>query len=457
MKQVLDYIEDNSTKFVEELREYIGFKSISAQPEYKDDTVECAHWLADKCKSLGLDTYIFETSGNPIVVATTRKKTAEDKPHVMIYGHYDVQPPDPLELWESPPFEPRINNGAIYGRGASDNKGQNWVYVKMCEAFMATGSLPCDITFLFEGEEEVGSEHLPEFLRTHRDMFDCDVAIVSDTAMPERNVPALTYGLRGIAALEVEVIGPSRDLHSGIYGGSIENPGMALCKMLSELRDSDGRVSVPGFYDDVLPLTPFEREQFSRLPFDEAAYKELLGVSSLFGEKGFSPWEQRTARPTIEINGITCGYQGEGSKTIIPSRASAKLSCRLVPNQQPELILSKLEDFLKRIRPPGVQLRILKGHQGNPYMFQPDSAYAKAAVRAIERTFSKEAVFTREGGSIPIVNDFKKVLDVDTLLIPLALPDDNHHSPNEKFDLECFRKGLKMGVLLMDEIRGIDA
>jgi len=372
----------------------------------------------------------------------------------MVYGHYDVQPPEPFDLWTTQPFEPTIRGRSLFGRGASDNKGQHLAHLKAVEAYLKSGEpLPCDLTFVIEGEEEVGSNNLAGFLRHHRAILrDCDAVVVSDTGMPSPKHPALTYALRGVAAFEVSLRGPNRDLHSGIFGGSVENPAMALSRLLAKVHDAKGRITIPGFYHGVSTLTRFERKQLARLPFKREAYRKFLGVRELFGERGFSPNEQRTSRPTFEINGLTSGYQGEGNKTIVPAWASAKITTRLVPNQKPERVIKAVNTFLKRNCPPTVTLEIQSGSGAEAYCVSPKSAAAKAALRALRQAFGYEPVLLREGGSIPIVNQFKKILGLDTLLLGLALPDDNAHSPNEKFDLDIFARGQRMSALLWQEL-----
>jgi acetylornithine deacetylase/succinyl-diaminopimelate desuccinylase-like protein len=367
-----------------------------------------------------------------------------------------VQPPEPFELWKSPPFEPRIEGRSLFARGACDNKGQNFAHLKAVEAYLKTGTtLPCDLTFLIEGEEEVGSRSLAGFLKEHRPDLACDAVVISDTGMPGPEHPALTYALRGIAAFELTVHGPSRDLHSGIFGGTVDNPAMALAQLLAKLRDKNGRVAIPGFYDDVRPLSVYERKQFTRLPFKAREYRKFLGVPQLFGERGFGPLEQRSARPTLEINGLTSGYQGEGSKTIIPAWARAKITMRLVPNQRSAKIMKLTERHLKRSCPPTVRLEIKSGHGAEPYLVSPTGAEAQAALRALKSAFGYEPVLMREGGSIPIVNEIKQILGVDSLMLGLALPDDNAHSPNEKFDLDCFAKGQIMSAYLWQELSAV--
>ena len=454
MQAVLTYLARNDQRFLAQLCDYLRFPSVSAQPSHAPDLQRCAAWAFAECERIGLRTRLCPTPGNPVILASTPRR--RNRPHYIVYGHYDVQPPDPLELWKSPPFEPRIESDSLFARGSCDNKGQHFAHLKAVEAFLQTGTdLPVDLTFLIEGEEEIGSDHLAAFLKQHRAELACDGVVISDNSIPSLTHPALTYSLRGIAAMEVKLIGPARDLHSGLFGGSVDNPAMALCQMLGSLRDRHGRIAIPGFYDDVIALSAFERKQLGKLPFSEAKYRRLLGVPTLFGERGFSANEQRSARPTCEINGLTSGYQGVGSKTIVPSWASAKLTFRLVPDMKPAKIHRLVARHLKKICPPSVRLEITGGHSGEPYLMSPTGPRAQAALRALSRAFGHEAVLLREGGSIPIVNDFKKILGVDTLLLGLSLPNDNPHSPNEKFSLTCFRKGMAMSAHLWKELGGL--
>lgn len=453
MNEVLNYLELNQKQFLTDLQHYLRFPSVSAQSKHQADLLACGGWLVGHCQKIGLEARLEKTAGHPVVIART-PRGKKPKPHYLVYGHYDVQPPEPLELWKSPPFEPRLVKGQLFARGSSDNKGQNFAHLKAVEAYLKTVTeLPCDLTFLIEGEEEVGSKHLGEVLTRHRKEFACKAVVISDTGMPDLEHPALTYALRGIAAMEVILHGPDRDLHSGIFGGTVDNPAMVLCQLLAKLRDADGKITIPGFYQDVRALSAFERKEFQRLPFGGDDYRKLVGVPKLFGEKGFTPIEQRSARPTMEINGLTSGYQGEGSKTIIPSMASAKLTFRLVPDQKPKAVVRLVEKHLRKICPATVRLEIRTGHGGDPYLVSPKSPEAQAALRALEKAFGRKPVLMREGGSIPIVNDFKRILGVDTLLVGLALPDDNAHSPNEKFNLESFRRGQRMGAYLWQELR----
>ena len=455
MQAVLNYLKENESRSIAELCEYVRFPSVSAQPQHRQDLRACAEWVVKHCQGIGLEARLCPTKGNPIVVAKTprAKSSGARRPHFVVYGHYDVQPPEPLDLWKSPPFEARVVNGVLFGRGASDNKGQNLAHLKAAEAYLKTGTvLPCDLTFIIEGEEEVGSSSLAAFLREQRAELECDAVVISDTGMPTPKHPALTYALRGIASFQVTLHGPARDLHSGIFGGTVDNPAMALCQLLGKLRDKDGRVAIPGFYEGVQPLSAYERKQFARLPFKARDYQKLLGVPKLFGEKGFTPHEQRSARPTFEINGLTSGYQGEGSKTIVPAWARAKITVRLVPNQNPAQVIKRIKQHLEKLCPPTVRLEVKWGHGAEPYLVSPTSPQAQAALRALKAAFGCEPVLIREGGSIPIVNDFKKILRADSLLLGLALPDDNAHSPNEKFDLGCFAKGQLMSAYLWQEL-----
>jgi acetylornithine deacetylase/succinyl-diaminopimelate desuccinylase-like protein len=453
MQTVLDHLRKHRDQHLSELCQYLRFPSISAHSERRQDIVDCAQWLAGHCMEIGLSSEIIQTQGHPVVIARTPHR--KGRRHFLVYGHYDVQPADPLEEWKSPPFEPRIEGRRLFARGSSDNKGQHFAHLKAVEAFLKTGTgLPCNLTFLIEGEEEVGSTSLSGFLQKHRSRLQCDAVVISDTGMPGRNHPALTSGLRGIAAFEITVHGPSKDLHSGIFGGSVDNPAMALARILARLQDADGRVAVPGFYDDVEPLSDVERKQWARLPLKDAQLRKLTGVPKLFGEAGFTPTEQRSARPTLEINGLTSGYQGEGSKTIVPSWARAKITCRLVPGQRPKDIHRKIARHLKHLCPPTVRLDITEGHSAEAYCISPDNPLVQASLRALRKAFECEPMLMREGGSIPIVNEFKHQLGADSLLLGLALPEANAHSPNESFDLDCFEKGMAMSAWLWRELSG---
>jgi acetylornithine deacetylase/succinyl-diaminopimelate desuccinylase-like protein len=459
MQVVLNYLKQNQARAVAELCELLRFPSVSAQPQHKPDLRACAQWLVRHCRQIGLQAKLCPTAGHPIVLAKTpRAKGQRRRPHYMVYGHYDVQPPEPLDLWHTPPFEPRIEGRSVYARGSTDNKGQFFAHLKAVEAYLQTGTpLPCDLTFVLEGEEEVGSKSLSHFLKTHRRELACDAVVISDTGMPGLKHPALTYALRGIIAFEITLHGPERDLHSGVFGGAVENPAMALARLLAGVRDDQGRITIPGFYDGVAPLSRFERAQAARYPLKEAQLKKLLGAPELFGERGFTATEQRSARPTFEINGLTSGYQGEGSKTIVPAWARAKITCRLVPDQSPEQVRRAVLAHLKKICPPTVRLEIEAGHGAEAYQVSPTGPLAQASLRALKKAFGAEPILMREGGSIPIVNQFKKILGADSLLLGLGLPDDNAHSPNEKFHLDCFAGGQRMSAYLWQELNpGLD-
>ncbi|HAB19525.1 MAG TPA: dipeptidase [Verrucomicrobiota bacterium] len=452
LSAALDFLKQHDARYVRELCDYARIPSVSAQSQHAGDLRRSAEWIAERSREVGLDTVVHTTSGNPIVVAKT-PRTDPAKPTFLVYGHYDVQPPEPFELWKSPPFEPRIEGRNVFARGISDNKGQHLAHLNAVEAWLSTGSdLPCNLTFLIEGEEEVGSKALYEFLPQHAKELACDAVVISDNGIPSLRHPALTYALRGIAAMEVRVDGPNRDLHSGIFGGSVDNPALVLCQLLAKLRDSKGRISIPGYYDDVQKLSTYERKQMAKLPFQSEKYRKFLGVPKLFGEVGFTPEEQRTARPTFEINGLTSGYQGEGSKTIIPSWATAKLTLRLVPHQKPAKVIAAVKKHLQNLCPPTVKLTLIGGHGGEPYRVEPTGVLAQAALRALRAGFGYEAVLAREGGSIPIVSAFRQHLKADTLLLGMALPDDNPHSPNEKFSLDAYALGMRMSAHLWAEL-----
>ena len=453
MNEVLSYLRSNQSRFLDELSEFVAIPSVSAQAKHRPDLKRASDWLVQHCRKIGLKVKRHATAGNPIVTATTRKSKASRKPHYLVYGHYDVQPAEPFDLWDTPPFKPTVKGDSLMGRGSSDNKGQHFAHLKAVEAYLATGTeLPCDVTFLLEGEEEVGSESLGTFLKSMAKDLKVDAVVVSDNGMPSLKHPALTYGLRGVVAFEVHLVGPNRDLHSGIYGGAVDNPAMVLCQLLGSLRGADGKITVPGFYDGVKPLSKFERSQLKRYPESEAALKKALGVRDLFGEKGYAAIEQRAARPTLEINGLTSGYQGEGSKTIVPSRASAKVTCRLVPDQKPAQVLRVIKKFLVEQCPKTVRMTFEPGHAGVAYMVSPDGPQARAAMRALKSAFGRDPILMREGGSIPIVTEFKQILKADTLLLGLGLPNDNIHSPNEKVSLTALKKGMEMSAHLWQEL-----
>jgi len=451
MSAIEDYLQRHGDEFLAELFELLRIPSVSADPDRAGDVETAARWVADKLAATGFASEVVATEGHPIVYAESPR--VEGRPTVLVYGHYDVQPADPLELWKSPPFEPEIRDGYIYARGATDDKGQMMTHVKSVQAWLATaGELPLQIKFLIEGEEEVGSSHLAEFIEQHKELLYCDCVVISDTSQFAPGQPAITYGLRGIDYFELRLSGPKQDLHSGTFGGAVTNPANALCKMLAAVVDDLGRIQVPGFYDDVEELSERERRQFAELPFDEPAFMRQIGVDALTGEAGFSTLERRWARPTFDVNGLGSGYQGEGAKTVLPCRAMAKFSFRLVPRQDPQKIADSLRQYLTRLCPPGLKLELIGSH-GAPGVVVPlDSPFVAAAERAIEAGFGRRPVFMREGGSIPVVATFHDLLGVDTLLLGWGLDDDNTHSPNEKFSLADFHRGIKASANLWREL-----
>ena len=435
---------------VAELLEFVRIPSVSAQSVHAADMVRCADWLVAKLRQIGLEAGKEPTPGNPIVLGKTPRDPS--KKTVLIYGHYDVQPPEPLELWTSPPFDPQIRDGKIYGRGASDNKGQILAHILGVGEALAEGPLPVNVIFLIEGEEEVGSEHLADFLEKHRAELACDAIAISDTGMAADGYPTLSYALRGIAAMEVRVFGPSHDLHSGIYGGAVANPATAAARLIASLHDAQGRVAIEGFYDDVQPMQAWEREAAAESPVSDQAIAEQAGVSELWGEEGYSSVERIGARPTAEINGIGSGYQGEGSKTVLPAEAFFKVTFRLVANQNPETVLKQARRHFEKHKPPGVRLEIIDGHGGEPFFLNPKSAQGAAACHALEAVFGKKPALTREGGSIPILADFQKILGHPALLLALASPDCRAHSPNENFPVENFLTGIQLNKALLKEL-----
>lgn len=449
----INYLNSNKEIFLNELFEFLRIPSISSESDHDNDTKECSIWLANNLKNIGMPRVeIFPTEGHPIVYAENLN-AGKDKPTVLIYGHYDVQPVDPLELWTTKPFEPEIRNGKIFARGSSDDKGQVFMHVKAIESFLKSGQeLPINIKLLIEGEEEAGSNHLDDFILTHQDLLSCDTVMISDTEWFADGVPSLCYSLRGIVYTEITVTGPNRDLHSGTFGGAVDNPIMVLTKMIASLRDDYGRITIPGFYDDVLPLEQDERDNFNKLPFSYKEWCEDLDVNDGFGELGYSTLERTWVRPSLDINGIYGGYTGDGAKTVLPSKASAKISMRLVPNQKPDDIANKIKEHLFRIAPPTVKLEFKNLHGGNPVMIQRDGKAIKSAMNALRRTYNKEAVFMREGGSIPIVNTFTLALNAPVVLMGFGLPGDNIHSPNESFAVENFYGGIETSINFIEEI-----
>lgn len=440
------------TKQLEDLFAFLRFASISTDPDHTGDVRACAQWLIAKLDQMGLQTELHETPGNPIVVA--RNQHVEGKKTCLIYGHYDVQPVDPIELWDSPPFEPEIREGRIWGRGSTDNKGQMLAHVLGVEqTLQEDGELPVNLIFLFEGEEEIGSPNLVPFINEHKAGLQCDVIAVSDTGMVARGVPTMGYGLRGIACCELTIKGPSGDLHSGVYGGAVANPASAMAQLVASLHHTDGKIAIDGFYDEVRPLEDWEREMWADIPgMSDQDMLAITGSPALHGEPGYSSAERLWARPTAEVNGIGAGYQGEGSKTVLPAKAMAKLSFRLVPDQKPKDIMQKVIRHLEAHCPEGVTLEIQIGHDGKPFHADPHSENGKAGQAALRAAFGKEPVLIREGGSIPIIQDMKEILGVEALMLGLALPDCQIHAPNENFYIENFEKGIALNRALLKEL-----
>jgi acetylornithine deacetylase/succinyl-diaminopimelate desuccinylase-like protein len=432
--------------------DFLRFGSISTDSKYKEQVLGCADWVRSKLETIGLHAVRHETPGHPIIVAHGPKKPG--RPTVLIYGHYDVQPVDPIALWHRPPFNPGLKDGIITARGASDNKGQIFAHILGVEQTLKEkGDLPVNLIMVVEGEEEIGSTNLPGFLRSHRRELACDVVAISDSSMVAPGHPTSTYGLRGLAAVEVTVTGPDHDLHSGVFGGAVENPVTVLARLIAGLHDKNLKVRLDGFYEGVKALQPWERKAWKNLPLQEAQLRKMTGAPALLGEKGYTPLERIWARPTAEVNGIGGGYQGEGTKTVLPSKATAKLTFRLVPDQDPKKIVRVIQTYFKQHAPPSVKLKITAGHAGEPYLVDPNAGYGMAAQKALGRLFpTRKPALIREGGSIPIVADFKSILKADTLLLGFCLPDCNAHSPNETFPVSHLDLGLRLNQYLLEEI-----
>ncbi len=442
MQEIKKYVADHKQRFLDELFELLRFPSVSADPQYKEEVLKTADFVAQKLKDAGADKVeVCPTAGYPIVYG--EKIVDPSKPTVLVYGHYDVQPADPLELWHTPPFEPTIRDEKIYARGACDDKGQFYMHVKAFELMMRTNGLPCNIKFMIEGEEEVGSNNLGTFVQQNKERLKSDVVLISDTAMISMENPSLETGLRGLSYLEVEVTGPNRDLHSGVYGGAVANPATILCQLIASLHDENNHITIPGFYDDVLELSQTERDALNRAPFDLEDYKKDLAIEEIWGEKGYSTIERTGTRPTLEVNGIWGGYIGEGAKTVLPSKASAKISMRLVPNQQSDKITKLFKDHFEKMAPKYVKVKVTPHHGGEPVVTPTDSVAYRAAQKAIAESFGKEPIPTRGGGSIPIVALFEKELGIKTVLMGFGLDSDNLHSPNEKYDIANYYKGIE--------------
>lgn len=453
MSNFIEFIEKNKESALNELFDFLRIPSISSLSEHSHDVDTCAGWVVESLKKAGIsEARKISTKGHPIVYAEWLG-AGPGKPTILFYGHYDVQPVDPLNEWKTPPFEPTVIDGKIFGRGTCDDKGQLFTHIKAVEAHLkANGTLPVNVKFIIEGEEEAGSSNLDEFIENNAELLKCDTVVISDTEWFEDGLPSICYSLRGITFFEVTVKGPFQDVHSGTYGGAIDNPVNVLCWMMSNMKDKYGRITVPGFYDDVLNLTADERKGFAKLPYDETKFCHDLGITSVSGEHGYTTIERSWARPTFDINGIFGGFTGEGAKTIIPAQATVKFSMRLVPNQKYDDIIRKTEKYLRWLAPPTVKLEFKALHGGNPVLVPRDSSGVKAAMKALKDSFGKDSVFMRDGGSIPVVNVFSTVLNAPVVLMGLGLPGDNIHGPNEHFSLDNFYGGIKASAIFLEEI-----
>ncbi len=452
MPTLESFVAENEPRLLEELKEFIRIPSISALPEHREDMVRCANYAADQMRAVGLQrAEVMATGGAPVVYGEWMG--APGRPTVLVYGHYDVQPVDPVDLWTSPPFEPQVRGGELYARGSADDKGQVFLHWKAVEAHMrVNGRLPVNLKFLIEGEEEVGSAHLDRFMADNRELLKTDLVVVSDTSWFDRGVPSICYGLRGLAYLQVNLKVADTDLHSGGFGGSVANPIQLLAEIIAGLKDDRGRITIPGFYDRVRPIGPEERQQFAGLPFDGEKFRREIGAKALWGEEGYTTLERIWARPTLEVNGIWGGFTGEGSKTVLPARASAKLSCRLVPDQDPGEILKLVSERIRELCPPTAEMEIVPMHGGMWALTPLDHPAVQSAARAMERAFQKRPAFIRSGGSIPVVASFGSILGAPTVLMGFALPDDHAHAPDERLDLGNFFGGIRAAAFLWEEL-----
>jgi acetylornithine deacetylase/succinyl-diaminopimelate desuccinylase-like protein len=452
---VIDFININRDRYLEELKALLAIPSVSALPEHAGDVRRCAEWCGEEMRRIGLQgVRLIETPGNP--VAYGEWLGAPGAPTILFYGHYDVQPVDPLNLWLSPPFEATVRDGEIFARGAADDKGQVFMHFKAVEAHMKRhGRLPVNMKFMIEGEEEVGSAHLDDFVRSHKAELAADVVVISDSGMFARGVPSICYGLRGLVYCQIDLRGSSTDLHSGSFGGAVANPAFVLAQMIAQMKDRSGRIKIPSFYDDVRPLQDEERQAWATLPFNEKQYRKDFGIPKLTGESGYTTLERTWARPTLEINGLLSGFTGEGAKTVLPAVSMAKISMRLVPDQQPDKIADLFDAYVRAIAPKSVEVKVTRMHGGKPWMTSFDNPFVQAAGRAIERGFGKKPVFTREGGSIPVVSTFQEELGLPSVLFGVGLPDENAHAPNEKLDVGNFHNGIIASATLYDEIAGV--
>jgi acetylornithine deacetylase/succinyl-diaminopimelate desuccinylase-like protein len=449
---VLDYINTHRDQYIDELKQYLAIPSISALPAHAGDVRRCAEWTADEMRRVGLQNVtLHETPGSPIVYGDWLEAPAA--PTMLLYGHYDVQPVDPLDLWESPPFEATVRDGEIYARGAADDKGQVFMHFTAIQAHLSkAGRLPINIKVIIEGEEEVGSKHLDDFVRANKPLLGADVVVISDSAMFDRGVPSICYSLRGLLYFQIDLRGTKSDLHSGLFGGAVANPNMVLAQLRAQMKDKGGRVRSPGFYDDVRRLSDEERAAWRQLPFNEKKYRKDLGAPRLAGEREYSVLERVWARPTFEVNGIIGGFTGEGAKTVIPAVAMAKVSMRLVPDQEPDAIAALFENYIRKVAPKTVELTVTRMHGGKPWITDYNNPFVRAAARAIEEGFGKTPVFCREGGSIPVVSTFQSELGLPAVLFGVGLPDENAHAPNERLDLENFHNGIVSSAILYGKI-----
>ena len=456
MERVVDFINVNRDRYVDELKQYLAIPSISALPQHAGDVRRCAEWTAEELKRVGMQNVrLIDTPGNPVVYGDWLG--APGAPTILFYGHYDVQPVDPLDQWTTPPFEATVRDGEIYARGSADDKGQVFMHIKAVEAHLKQqGKLPLNIKFFIEGEEEVGSVHLDDFVRSHKSDLSADVVVISDSPMFDRGIPSICYGLRGLTYFQIDLRGSKTDLHSGSFGGAVSNPAMVLAQVLAQMKDRGGRIKIPGFYDEVRELSEAERAEWKKLPFNETRYRKELGAPKLFGESGYSTLERVWARPTFEVNGLLSGFTGEGAKTVLPATAMAKVSMRLVPDQDPKKIGDLFEAYVQKITPKTVELKITRMHGGKPWMTEFDNKFVRAAGRAIERGFGKPPVFNREGGSIPVVSTFQEELGLPSVLFGVGLPDENAHAPNEKLDLANFHNGIIASAFLYEEIASLN-
>jgi len=452
MNNVIDFIHVNRERYLEELKALLAIPSISALPEHAGDVRRCAEWCGEEMRRVGLQNVeLVETPGNPIVYGEWLG--AAGAPTILFYGHYDVQPVDPLDLWITPPFEATVRDGEIFARGAADDKGQVFMHLKAIEAHIKqNGRLPVNIKLILEGEEEVGSVNLDNFVKANTEKLKADVVVISDSAMFARGVPSICYGLRGLVYFQIDVRGSNTDLHSGVFGGALANPATVLAQMLAQMKERNGTVKIPGFYDDVVPLQEEERQAWATLPFNEKQYRKDFGIPKVHGEPGYTTLERTWARPTFEVNGLLSGFTGEGAKTVLPAVAMAKVSMRLVPNQDPDKIAELFEAYCAKVAPKSVEVKVTRMHGGKPWMASFDNKFIQAAGRAIEQGFGRKPVFTREGGSIPVVATFQEELGLPSVLFGVGLPDENAHAPNEKLDCGNFHNGIISSAILYEEI-----